>query len=67
MLPHSGWSFSNRENLHSFYRLGCIGNIYDMVLKITYTKKSNDFYRLLSMENSERGFREKMYAKWKAR
>lgn len=48
MSPRSDWSFFKRQDLHSFYRLGCMGNIYDIVLEIKYTKKRNDFYRYLA-------------------
>jgi hypothetical protein len=48
MSSRSNWSFFNRQDLHSFYRLGCMGNIYDMVLEIKYTKKRSDFYRYLA-------------------
>lgn len=48
MLAASDQFFLNRQDLHSYYRLGCTGNIYDMVLEIRYTKKRNYFYRYLA-------------------
>lgn len=41
-------SFFYKQNLESFYRLGCTGNLYDIVLEIKYTKMRNDFYRYLT-------------------
>ncbi len=41
-------SFFYKQNLESFYRLGCTGNLYDIVLEIKYTKMRNDFYRYLA-------------------
>jgi hypothetical protein len=44
----SDQSFFYKQNLESFYRLGCTGNLYDIVLEIKYTKMRNDFYRYLA-------------------
>ena len=41
-------SFFYKQNLESFCRLGCMGNLYDIVLEIKYTKMRNDFYRYLA-------------------
>ncbi len=48
MSSQSDQSFFYKQNLESYYRLGCLGTVYDIGLEIKYTPMRNDFYRYLS-------------------